>query len=159
MANPIYVYCRSLDLITYAQLEDFMGHMGFLDEPARFDPPLDDANRSNPSWRAFVVHFGNGTKPLTVRRWTTADQIQPSLDELRDRLGNEPPSSAVEAIRRHVEEVRQIFVLDVPNEVTQDVWEMLDATETFIAGRCDGVIVADEGVYGARLEPMLTWTV
>lgn len=149
MANPIYVCCRSSAPVTYGELEDFMGHMGFLDEDARFEPPLDDGNRNDAAWRGFKVHVHGAKQPIAVRHWTTRDQFGPTLDELREEIEDK-------TIASHLGATQQVIVFDLPAELPQDAWEMLDATEAHLAQRLDGIVVADDGVYDAKLERLIT---
>jgi hypothetical protein len=158
MANSVYVFCRSEHTMAYRQLEDHMGHMGFLDEPAVFDPPLDKVNADDPQWDSFTCTYRRDKRPIIVRHWITPEEIDPTRQELRERLAAEPSTETARRVDTHLEETRRVFVFEMPDDVPQDVWEMLDATEVFLARNCDGVIVASNGVFDAELRPLVTWT-
>jgi hypothetical protein len=156
VANVIYICCRSDRAITYRRLEDHMGHMGFLDEPAVFEPPLDSVDPDDPQWDSFTCTYRAGKRPIVVRHWIAPEEIQPTMNELLERM--EGQSANRERVAAHLADTRQAFVFEMGYDLPQDVWEMLDVTEIFLARECDGLIVADEGVYDANLKTILSFS-
>ena len=157
MANVIYIYCRLDRPVTYRQLEDHMGHMGFLDEPAVFHPPLDSVDADDPKWDSFTCTYRPGKRPIVVRHWITPEEIEPTLQELRDVLERQQSPNMLR-VAAHLAHTRQVFVFEMPDDLPEDVWEMLDATEVFLARECDGLVAADEGIYDTELQPVLSFT-
>jgi len=157
MAITIYVLCSSDAPMTHGEVEDYMGHMGFLDEPATFRPPVDEHNRGDANWSSFELWYRADQRPIQVSHWITVDELEPTLSELRDEIADEAPTSVLETLLPRLARIRQAVVFELGGDPPRDVWEMVDATETFIAGKYDGVIVAGEGVYDQQLKPIVTW--
>jgi hypothetical protein len=157
MANLIYVCCRSERPITYGELEDYMGHWGWLDEPATFEPPLDQVDPANPAWAAFTLTFRPGRRPIDVRHFFTPEEIRPVLDEIIEQMDDEDLVDDHAAVVTHLRETKQVVMFELPAELPPDVWEMLDATEANLAREWDGIVVADEGVYDAALAQIFKW--
>ena len=147
------MFCRDKRPVRRAELEDFMGHWGWLDEPARFEPPLDESVGADSEWGYFELWYRDGKRPIQVRHWITRDEIQPTIDELKeefkDALSDHPE------VAKHLSETRQAFVFEMGADLPEDVWEMLDVTEAFLARERDGIVVAWEGIYDAQLKLLL----
>jgi hypothetical protein len=158
MANWIYVCCRSTASLSYAQLEDLMGHMGFLDHPAVFEPPIDERNRVDPEWSSFTVRYDPKKRRIVVRHLTSDAELAPILEDLRDMIsGAEPDARRGEVVER-LDSLAQAYTFELPDDLPDDVWEMLDMTESFIARERDGIVIAEDGAYDANLKPIMKWS-
>jgi hypothetical protein len=157
MATTIYVLCRSEKPITYAELEDVMGHMGWLDQPAKFDPPLDERNGTDPSWRSFRVEYRSDQRPIVIRHSITKEEMEPAFSDIREKLEDVEPAAAA-PIAAWLDATKRMVELEIPGDPPQDVWEMLDAAETFLARERDGIIVSDEGVFDGELNQILAFS-
>jgi hypothetical protein len=152
MANWIYVLCRDERLVTRGVLEDFMGHWGWLDEPATFTPALDREETSNPAWGYFELEYRPRKRPVQVHNWRTPDALQPTLDDILDAhahsLSAYPDDQAPDRCSTGVR--FRVGVGTAPGRLG-----MLDVTEAFLARERDGIVVADEGIYDADLRLLL----
>jgi hypothetical protein len=157
MANSIYILCCSSAPLTYGEIEDYMGHMGFLDEPATFVPPVDASNRGDAQWASFELWFHPDRRPIQVSHWMTRDELEPTLEELREQIADDAPEDVAGVLLERLDRVHQAVAFEFGLDPPRDVWEMLDATEAYLASTYDGIIVASEGIYDAQLKPIVTW--
>src|SRR5215510_7919926 len=118
MATLIYVVCRSAEPVTYAQLKDVMGHMGWLDEPATFDPPLDQTTGTDPHWRSFSVTWDPKKRPIRVKHvWENA-RLAISVTYIREKVDNADIAVTPE-LNDLLDLARQIFVFEIPEDLRQ----------------------------------------
>jgi hypothetical protein len=155
MAIWINVLCRCADPVTYSELEDVMGHMGWLDRPAEFDPPLDEKNGTDPNWGSFRVKYASDKRPIVVHHFIKQEEMEPTLSDIRDKLEDFDDSEQKQEIVRRAKETRQMFQFEIPGDLPQDVWEMCDQAEAFLARERDGIIVSDEGVFDGEMKQLL----
>jgi len=155
MAIWINVLCSSDEPVTYAELEDVMGHMGWLDKPAVFDPPLDEKNRTDPHWGSFRVKYAPDKRPIVVHHYITREEMEPTLSDIRDKLEEVDDSEAKREVVKRLDETRQMLQFEIPDDLPQDVWEMCDAAEAFLARERDGLIVSDEGVFDGEMNQLV----
>src|SRR5262245_31416730 len=120
MATLIYVVCRSAEPVTYAQLEDVMGHMGWLDEPATFDPPLDQTTGADPHWRSFRVTWDPNQRPIDVSRAFESARLATAVAYIREKLDDAdlPVTPELDDL---LDSAKQIFVFEIPGDLRQDV--------------------------------------
>jgi hypothetical protein len=45
-------------------------------------------------------------------------------------------------------------VFEIPDDLPEDVWEMCDQAEAFLARERDGIIIADEGVIDGEMNQL-----
>jgi hypothetical protein len=91
----------------------------------------------------FAVKYQPDKRPIDVQRWT--DEMTATLDEIVEE------HTLDEELTARLRQSRQAFVFEVPGDPPEDVWDMLAATEAFLARERDGIVVADEGIYDAEL--------
>jgi hypothetical protein len=154
MATRIHVACRSSSAVTDAELADYMAHMGFLDEPPTIAPTLAQMGAGDPQWRSFELGYLPDKRPIVVRHHVTRDAMAPAFEDLRERLEDVAEAQA-RTIGERLDHTAQLFVFEVPDDLPQDVWEMLDATEAFLARERDGIVIAEEGVFDAELNQLV----
>jgi hypothetical protein len=82
-----------------------------------------------------------------------APVIDDALSVLSD---NAPLEKRLEFVER-VRSCRQIFHFELGWELTDACWEMLDATEAYIARILDGIVFASEGFYDRDPQPIHAW--
>ena len=157
MTNRIYMIFAKSTRISYGQIVDQMGHMGFLDNPARFEPELGDHNRGDTHWSALELHYRADGAPITVEQIDDADELRTVIAELREKLDDESSSSLHASILQRLSAASHGLIFELPEELPDDVWEMLDATEGYFAEICDGLIFAHEGVFDSNLALALRW--
>jgi len=158
MANRIYLICAESTPIAYGQIVDQMGHMGFLDNPARFEPELREDNKGDTHWSAFELHYRPDAEPITVEQIGDRDELQVVIAELREKLDDESASSLRASLSGRLSAAAHGLILELPDELPDDVWEMLDATEGYVAEICNGLIFAHEGVFDSNLQLVLRWS-
>lgn len=156
MATRIYVLCRSEEPVTYGELERVMGRMGWLAQPAKFDPPRDDRNANCSDWGSFRVDYRADMRPIIVRQLTTDAEMNPALTDIREKL-EEVELSAAARISTLLDKTKRMFVFEIAGDPPEDVWEMLDAGETHLARERDGIIVSDEGVFDGELDQLVAF--
>ncbi len=158
MANRIYLICAKSTPIAYGQIIDQMGHMGFLDNPARFEPELNKDNKDNAHWSAFELHYRPDVEPITVEQIGDGGELQTVIAELREKLDDESASPLRMSLSGRLSAATQGLILQLPDALPDDVWEMLDATEGYFAKVCNGLIFSHEGVFDSNLQLVLRWS-
>src|ERR1700753_2282526 len=123
MGNRIYVLCRSATKILYGDIVEQMGHMGFLAREARFDPPLDDSNKTSTDWGAFELHYRDGASPITVEQVTQTTDLENVVDDIREKLREEPVSAVTSALLEQLESSRHGLLFELAHEIPADAWE------------------------------------
>lgn len=154
MAIWIHVACRSEHVVTYGELEEVMGHMGWLDQPARFDPLPDASNTNDPNWGSFRVYYRPDKRPIVVHRQITSEEMEPAVADIRERLETLDDSAVKRDIEARLAATKQMFVFEIPDDLPEDVWEMCDQAEAFLARERDGIIIADEGVFDGEMNQL-----
>ena len=157
MPNFIHVLCRSPEPVTYAELGDFMANMGFLDEDATFEPPLDGPAAKRHEWGMMSMRYRPDKRPIQVQHWITQEEIQPTVAEIMERMEDNDLSDDHQDIVERLKEAKQGFEFELDAELPDDVWEMLDATEAWLCRERDGIILAHEGVFDAKLNQIFAW--
>ena len=87
-------------------------------------------------------------RPITVSVETEPARVAMMVGEQIDEHDGIPDSVA-EKLRR----TRQVVSIEIfPDRVDDDVWEMLDVLQAYLARELDGLVVTDDGVYDAGLQ-------
>jgi len=74
-----------------------------------------------------------------------------------EKVEDADESSSKREVLLSLGSARQIFVFEIPGNPRQDVWDMLDQAEAFLARERDGIIVADEGVFDGAMKQILAF--
>lgn len=158
MSQYLRILCRSNEPLSRAALARFIRDGGFFDAAPRFEPPSDTAEAAAPEWEHFEIHPPGSTRPIVLHHAapkTLADSVEELLTTLRDAGLEQSHPALIQRLR----DSQQLFTFDIdPRHMTEEAWEMLDATEAFVARSRDGVLfVAGEGIYDAALQLICGW--
>lgn len=157
MANHIYIFCRSTDVIPMKELGTYIATIGLLDETPSFDPPLDSPDAQDPKWTYLKVVYNPDERPIQIHRSFEPEDMAPAIEDALTMLSDNDASEEHPELIEHIRSCRQIFHFELGLELPDDCWEMLDATESYIATALDGVVFASDGFYEKDLEPIVTW--
>jgi hypothetical protein len=157
LANHIYIFCRSTDVITLKELGHYVATIGLLDERPRFDPPLDSPAADDPEWTFLKVVYKADKRPIQIDRRFKPERMAPAIEDALSELADNDCSDEHPELVERIHSCRQIFHFELGLELTDDCWEMLDATESHIATILDGVVFASDGFYDNDLEAICTW--
>jgi hypothetical protein len=132
--------CSSLspqEVIAY--IED-----GFFFEP---EPEIILDKKDDSNWSIKIVYDKNRS-PVII---STADQDiggNKRIEQVKFILGLPVKSETKDKFKRFLEEVCRIYTFEiVQEEITDDCWEMLDATEAMILGKCDGILLTGDNEF------------
>lgn len=70
----------------------------------RFDPPIDDANKSKIDWGAFEVPRDD-VKPITVEQLTEQEELRTLIGEIREKVEREGESDVTVSLLQLFDEV------------------------------------------------------
>jgi hypothetical protein len=157
VANHICVFCRSAELLSLKDIGNYIEEGALLDEDPQFTPRLDSSDASASDWTYLEIVYRPDKRPVQLHRLIGAERMAPMIEDalraLSDHAILEKHPELVERLRS----CRQIFHFELGWELTDDCWEMLDATEAYIARKRDGVVFASEGFYNKDLQPIHIW--
>ncbi|WP_434384902.1 hypothetical protein [Melittangium boletus] len=157
MSHYLRILCHSEQPMTRKAIGEFIHEGYFFPVAPRFDPALNDPIAVHPDWERLEVRPPGNTHPIIFHRATHA-VLASSLDEITQTLRDVGLESSHSALIRRIQSSRQLITVEVePTHMTDDAWEMLDATEAHVARTCDGVVfVSGEGIYDSALQPLCT---
>jgi hypothetical protein len=144
-------------LISLTQLGHYIATIGLLDESPQFDPPLDSPAANDPQWSFLNMVYKAEKRPIQISRRFESEQMAPAIEDALTALVDHDCSDDHPELVERIRSCRQIFHFELGFELPEDCWEMLDATESYIATELDGVVFASEGFYDIDLEPICTW--
>jgi hypothetical protein len=154
MANHILVFCASPAPLSLREVGEYIATIGLLDKPPRFTPALASTEALDPAWSYLEITYQEGKRPIQLHRMFEADEMAPSIDDALEMLGEHGLRDEHPALVRQIQTARQIFHFELALTLPDDCWEALDALESHIATRLDGVVFASEGFYDQDLEPI-----
>lgn len=149
MANHIYIYCKADHGVEYRDVVEHIEIMG--PDDVEIDPPAEGTAATNREWTFFEVRYAKEKRPIQVERLVGTD-VPAMIDDALERLEGGTGDSA--KVREHLRATRQVIHFEL-GDVPDEVWDMLDETELFVAQRLDGIIGASEGFYDAQLAQLV----
>lgn len=139
------IFCASMAVLSRAEIAEHLREGWYGDGEPTFAPAPDD----DPQWERLEVHMPGGGRPIIFLHDVGAAEIDALVSEVVD----EPPTPLRPETVARLRDTRQIIGIEfAPDGLDEDQWEMLDDVQAFIAGRLDGLLFADDGVYDARLQ-------
>ncbi|ATB29707.1 hypothetical protein MEBOL_003162 [Melittangium boletus DSM 14713] len=155
MSQYLRILCRTERPLPRAEIGNFIHEGWFFNAPPRFEPTLDAPEAAHLEWARFEVHPPGVGRPI-VLHYATQDVLAHSIEELIQTLLDAGLETSHAALLQRIRASRQLITIEVePLRMTDDAWEMLDATEAFVARSRDGVVfVSGEAVYDAALQPL-----
>ncbi|MBA3458806.1 MAG: hypothetical protein H0T46_02515 [Deltaproteobacteria bacterium] len=149
MANHIYIYCKADHGLEYRDVVERIDTTG--PDDITIDPPSEGELATSKEWDFFAVTHGTSKRPVQIQR-ITGDDVRPMIDDALERLDD--GTGETDRVREHLRATRQVFHIEL-GDVPDEVWNMLDETELFIARKLDGIIGANEGFYDAELSQLV----
>jgi len=159
MSQYLRVLCRSEEPLSRAEIGGFIREGYFFDAPPRFVPTLEDPAVALPEWERFEVHPPGSRRPIVLHH-AVHDVLRDSVEEIVQTLLDAGLGESHAALIQRIRASRQLITFELePSQMTEDAWEMLDATEACVARLRDGVVfVSGEGIYDAALYPLCKLT-
>lgn len=157
LANHLYVFCRSGDTLPLKELGNHIATIGLLDETPRFKPTLDSPEANDPNWTYVEVVHSPGKRPIQLHRVNGAEDMAPAISDALEALSENCEPKDHPDLDQRIRQCRQIFHFELGLQLPDDVWEALDATQSYIAKALDGIIYASNGFYDNDLEPICEW--
>jgi hypothetical protein len=154
MANHIYVFCASAELMSMQAVGQYIATIGLLDGVPSFAPPLESPAALDPAWVYLSVTYQNDKRPIQVHRSFTPEDMAPALEDALTMLDENGLTGEHPELVQALHASRQVFHIELGLEVPEDCWEMLNALESHIATSRQGVIVASDGFYDHNLKPI-----
>lgn len=149
MANHIYIYCKADHGLEYRDVVERIDSTG--PDDITIDPPSQGEPATSREWDFFAVTYRETKRPVQIER-ITGDDVPSMIDDALDRL--DEGTGETDRVREHLRATRQVFHIEL-GDVPDEVWNMLDETELFIASKLDGIIGANEGFYDAELSQLV----
>jgi hypothetical protein len=155
MSQYLRVLCRSEEPLSRAEIGGFIREGYFFDEPPRFVPALEDPEAAHPGWERFEVHPPGSKRPIVLHH-AAHDVVRDAIEEIVQTLLDAGLGESHAPLIQRIRASRQLLTFELePSQMTEDAWEMLDATEACVARLRDGVVfVSGEGIYDAALHPL-----
>jgi len=147
----IYLFCADSAAI------DPLGIEAFIEEGAYFDDdPGFYVNFGNHGWNKIEITPATGQPPINIHRLTESQHINPYIQQAISALEEAGRAKKHADLAAFLQHIQQVFLFEIDNEsLSDDVWEMLDNLEAWMAHERKGVVyVAGEGFYNADLNPI-----
>ncbi len=159
MSQYLRVLCRSEEPLSRAEIGGFIREGYFFDAPPRFVPALEDPEAARPEWERFEVHPPGSRRPIVLHH-AAHDVLRDSVEEIAQTLLDAGLGGSHAPLIQRIRASRQLITFELePSQLTEDAWELLDATEAYVARLRDGVVfVSGEGIYDAALHPLCKLT-
>jgi hypothetical protein len=152
MSYFIRIWCRSPRPITRMEISDFILEGEYFDEP-QFTPSTNSPDARAESWESLVLQYEPGEKPVSFTRNAGNTLPREELEQLRFLLEHSKISKPQQEVSQRLKELAQIISIEVNPDLPDDVWEMLNGVEAFVARKLDGIIYdPDTGFYDKNLK-------
>jgi hypothetical protein len=147
MAQFHNIFCAADTPLATAEIAAWAGETWYGDGAPSFDMAFDD----RPAWDRFEVGLPGVGQPLVFLHDTDPAVVGMHVAEAIEEAAGTLPPSVVSRLRN----TRQIVGIELmPETLTDDAWELLDAVQSLIATKLDGILITDDGVYDAQLRPI-----
>jgi hypothetical protein len=140
------VFCQNNNPISPEQTMGFIKDGFFFDHRSEFTlQTKDDRN-----WAIKIV-YNKERDPVIISTSTDDKASQKEIEEIKFVLRLSKASETKELISKLVDSTVNVFTIEInQNQITDDCWEMLDATETFIMNQCDGILFTSDNEFFDR---------
>jgi hypothetical protein len=141
------IFCASDAPLTRAEISTWVSETWYGDGMPAFDPAPDD----QPAWDRFEVGLPAVGRPLVFLHDTDPAVISMHVAEaIEEAAGGLPPT-----LVSRLEGTRQVIGIELmPEMLTDDAWELLDAVQSLIATNLEGILITNDGIYDAQLRPI-----
>lgn len=126
--------------------------MEFIKDGFFFDdgPVFKLHRKDDRNWAIEIIYNGE-RDPVIISTSTDDKASQNEIGEIKSVLRLSRASETKEAISKLVDSTVNVFTIEInQNQITDDCWEMLDATETFIMNQCDGILFTSDNEFFDR---------
>jgi hypothetical protein len=151
----ISIWCSGDGSITPRDIAETVEEGVYFEDPV-FDPAPDSDEADDPDWRQMAIQWEPERRPIVISAYEIASKDRAEiLEEVNEQFGEKAISQA--SIQAHIESCRRVFAIDIdPTRLSDDAWAACDVIESTVATRLQGLIyVPDEGIYDAKLQPMV----
>ena len=154
MRFMLQVFCLAKESILRKQIAEFLLGEGFFDNPDAFSPAPSAPASIVEGWDTLQIDYGPRKNALILLRDLGSHLLQHQIQELLLMVNSCARSVQQLDIRRHLQEVSQAFTINIDHDaIPANGWLMLDALESYLAHKLDGVIYAPgEGFFNSKLE-------
>lgn len=141
-----HIFCRSAAALSSEELAEYVADSWYGDGSPNITSTPDGT-----VWHELIVEFSDAPSQRVELLLDSAPEVMAGLfDEFLDEHGARVPPEVADLVRSSEQVVSIGLGPDLPSD---DVWELLDQTQAFIAGRLDGILaISGEGVYDRDLQ-------
>ena len=157
MGISLYIMCRSEKPLTRNQISAWTVEVAVLGPKPQIIPPVGDPEGDDPDWEYLEITYRKKKRPIQIHRVTTAANVRERVGEILETMEHEDVVSDYPDIVARLKETRQYFWIELGFNVSEHGWELIDITQSFIAQELDGIVVSDEGIFNAGLEPIIRY--
>jgi hypothetical protein len=141
------IFCASGAPLTRSQIAGWAVELWYGDQRPMFEPAPDDAE----TWDGFTMRVPGVGRPIVFRNDVDPERVGWYVAEAIE----EAPIVLPPAVLAQLKGARRVIGIELaPDLLTEDAWELLDALQSCVATRLDGLLVTHDGVYDARLRPL-----
>ncbi|MEU1587019.1 hypothetical protein [Micromonospora sp. NPDC005710] len=142
------IFCRSDAPLTASQIAESADESWYGDGDPSFTPPPGD----DLAWRRLEMRLPGIRRPIIFLRDAGSAETRFYVDAALE----EPPGALPPEVADQIRATRQIIGIELwPETLDDDAWELLDIVQAFIARTLDGLLVTEDGVYDAGLQPLV----
>ena len=153
MAHFMRVFCRTQEAPAIPALVEKIEHIGF---ELKIFPAKDDPRFSDPDWRTVHLSYEDRRPSVMVDRSIRgAEDFEEEIEEFRSAV------QAVEgdgraAVEQLLAETQQIIACMIPDDFTEEGWELVEYLLELLLDATDGTLQADgEGFFDKEGELIL----
>ena len=154
MSYFLHVFCQSVEPITASQIIEFIRDGCYFETAPEFELFPPEAATAEIPWKALVVHYQQGKRPVRLELNVDDPLLQAEIEETMENLERWERSLAQLRLKQWLAASQQVMAIACDVEGLSDAaWEMIDCLEAFVAQGWNGIIYApDDGFYDSQLQ-------
>ena len=143
MKYYLRVFCQNNDPIPPERIMEFIKDGFFFDK----QPEMKLHKEDDRNWQLQIV-YNKEKEPVIISTSENDKASQKELEEIKFVLRISKASETKDSISKLVDSTTNVFTIEInQDQMTDDCWEMLDATEAFIMRECDGVLFTSDNEF------------
>lgn len=147
MAHFMRVFCRTQEAPTIPHLVDKIEHIGF---ELKIFPAKDDPRYQDPDWKTVHLSYEDRRPSVMVDRSISgAEDFAEEIDEFRTAMQSvEGQDEGRAVVEKLLSETEQIIACMIPDDFTEEGWELVEYLLELLLDATDGTLQADgEGFF------------
>src|SRR5215469_11041230 len=144
----IRIFFRSSSPISLREVIEAAEEGEFLFEDPKFDPNPDVQPTDIMAWTSLKLTWDSRKDPIVFRNHYEDDELRKEIRELSHILSISRPSKPAQRVTDHLKQTVRMLEIEMNrDELTDEAWVMLDAIESGLAKKYDGIISTQEGAF------------